>query len=44
MDDVKNVQLLAKPRGHVYRNASHQHLLGHHCGCPGNAPKRRGKG
>lgn len=33
-DDFKNRALIDSPRGHIYKNASHQHLLRHHGGCP----------
>ena len=32
--DFKNRALVDSPRGHIYKNASHQHLLRHHGGCP----------
>lgn len=37
--DFKNPQILNDPRGHVYQNASHRHLLKHTKGCIGNPPK-----
>lgn len=37
--DVRDRQLLARPRGRVYRRANHAHLLDHHRGC--QRPPRR---
>ena len=33
-DDFKNQALVNSPRGHIYKNAAHQHLLRHHGSCP----------
>ena len=32
--DFKDRTLIDSPRGSIYKNASHQHLLRHHGGCP----------
>ena len=33
--DFRNRELIGNPRGSVYQNASHKHLLRHTAGCPG---------
>lgn len=33
-DDFKDRTLIDSPRGSIYKNASHRHLLRHHGGCP----------
>lgn len=39
--DFRNPRLLAKPRGRVYQNATHTHLLRHDHSCPQGHQKRR---
>lgn len=39
--DFRNPRLLAKPRGHVYQNATHTHLLCHTSSCPRGTGTRR---
>jgi hypothetical protein len=39
--DFRNHRLIAKPRGRVYQNAMHTHLLRHDPSCPRGNPKRR---
>jgi len=39
--DFRNSQLIAKPRGRVYQNATHTHLLRHDPSCPRGNQKRR---
>ena len=39
--DFRNPKLIAKPRGRVYQNASHTHLLRHDTTCPRRATKAR---
>ena len=38
--DFKDPTIVPKPRGRIYRNAGHVHLLTHSAGCIGN-PRRR---
>jgi hypothetical protein len=38
--DFRDRRLISGPRGAVYQNASHAHLLRHTSGCPGRARKR----
>ena len=33
-DDFKDRTLIDSPRGSIYKNASHRHLLRHHGSCP----------
>ena len=39
--DFRNPKLIAKPRGRVYQNATHMHLLRHDTSCPRRATKPR---
>lgn len=39
--DFRNSRLIAKPRGHVYQNATHTPLLQHISSCPRGNQKRR---
>jgi hypothetical protein len=39
--DFRNPKLISKPRGRVYQNATHAHLLRHDYSCPRGDPKRR---
>ena len=34
MEDFHNKTLIDSPRGRIYKNAKHEHLLKHHKGCP----------
>ena len=36
--DFGNPELINGPRGHIYQNCSHKHLLTHEGGCPMQAP------
>lgn len=38
--DFKNRALVNSPRGHIYKNPSHSHLLRHQHGCPRTPPAR----
>ncbi len=39
--DFRNAKLIAKPRGRVYQNATHTHLLRHDTACPRRSEKLR---
>lgn len=39
--DFRNPQLISKPRGHVYQNATHTHLLCHSRSCPRSGQRGR---
>lgn len=42
--DFRNPDLISNPRGRIYQNASHSHLLSHDGSCPLGAPAgRRGR-
>ena len=39
--DFRNAKLIAKPRGRVYQNATHTHLLRHDTSCPRRSARPR---
>lgn len=42
--DFRNPKLISKPRGRVYQNATHTHLLCHRRSCPRGDQRRRQRG
>lgn len=40
IQDFKNLALVPRPKGRIYRDAGHARLLGHHRGCSMTKPRR----